>query len=148
MIKCSVVLLALVALPLLSVPSWAGKDSDELGQFGLVGSWALDCAKSPSTTNPFVSFTPSNAGQPTRQVITGRPQLDSLVPLSDVKMLDATHLRLSYPQGGVTVTVTLLKEQRRIRPFEAVESDGAASVRGGIVRANGHPTSWLLKCAD
>jgi hypothetical protein len=148
MMKRSALLLAFALLPLLPTASQAGKDSDELLQFGLVGSWALDCTKPPSPANPFVNFTPSTAGQPTRQVITGKPQFDSLVPLSDAQMLDATYLRVSYPQGRVTITVTLLKDQRRIRPYEAVASDGTVSVSGGNVKATGQPTSWLLKCAD
>jgi hypothetical protein len=148
MMKRWAFLLAVALLPLLPAASRAGKDSDELSQFGLVGSWSFDCRKTPSPANPFVSFILSTAGQPTRQVITGKPQFDSLVPLSDAQMLDATHLRVSYPQGGVTITVTLLKEQRRIRPFEAVASDGTVSVRGGVVKASGLPTGWLLKCAD
>ena len=91
---------------------------------------------------------PSTAGQPTRQIITGKPQYDHLVPLSHAELLDATHLRLSYPQGAVTITVTLLKDQRRIRPYEAVASNGMISVSGGNVKATGQPTNWLLKCAD
>lgn len=140
----------LLALALLLMPgvSQAGTDSDALLQFGLIGNWAFDCQKPPGPANPFISFTPSTAGQPTRQIITGTPDYDGVVPLSDVAMLDMTHLRLSYPQGGVTVTVTLLKEQQRIRPYEAVASDGTISVSGGNVKATGQPTSWLLKCAD
>ena len=139
---------ALAALLLMPAISHAGKDSDALLQFGLIGNWSLDCQKPPSPTNPFMSFTPSTAGQPTRQIITGKPQYDSLVPISGAEMLDATHLRLSYPQGSVMITVTLLKEQqRRIRPYEAVASDGTVSVSGGNVKASGLPTNWLLKCA-
>lgn len=141
-------LLALALLLLMSATSQAGTDSDVLLQFGLIGNWAFDCQKPPGSANPFVSFTPSTAGKPTRQIITGKPEFDSLVPLSEVAMLDATHLRLSYPQGGVTVTVILLKEQNRVRPYEAVASDGAISVSGGNVKATGAPTNWLLKCAD
>ena len=139
-----------LALALLFLPAiaHAGKDSDALVQFGLIGSWALDCRKPPSPANPFVTFTPSTAGEPTRQIVTGKPQYDSLVPLSDVALLDATHLRLSYPQGPVTVTVTLAKEPRRIRPYEAVESNGMVSVSGGMAKGTGLPTKWLLKCAD
>jgi hypothetical protein len=148
MMKRWAFLLAVALVPLLPVASQAGKDSDALLQFGLVGSWSLDCQKPPSPANPFVSFIPSTAGQPSRQVITGKPQFDSLVPLSDAQMLDATYLRVSYPQGRVTITVTLLKDQRRIRPYEAVASDGTVSVSGGNVKATGQPTSWLLKCAD
>ncbi len=148
MMKRWAFLLAVVLLPLRPAVSQAGKDSDELLQFGLVGSWSLDCQKPPSPANPFVSFIQSTAGQPTRQVVTGKPQFDSLVPLSDAQMLDDTHLRLSYPQGRVTITVTLLKEQRRIRPYEAVASDGTVSVSRGVVKASGQPTGWLLKCAD
>ena len=141
-------LFALASLLLVPAVAEAGTDSDALLQFGLIGNWALDCQKPPSPANPFINFTPSNAGQPTRQVITGKPEYDSLVPLNGVAMLDGSHLRLSYPQGGVTVTVTLLKEQRRIRPYEAVASNGVVSVSGGNIKATGQPTTWLLKCAD
>jgi hypothetical protein len=141
-------LLALASLLLAPAISHAGPDNDALLQFGLLGHWAFDCQKPPSPANPFMSFTPSTAGQPTRQIITGKPQYDHLVPLSHAELLDATHLRLSYPQGAVTITVTLLKEQRRIRPYEAVASNGMVSVSGGNVKATGQPTNWLLKCAD
>ena len=139
---------ALALLLLMPAVARAGKDSDALLQFGLIGNWSLDCQKPPSPANPFMNFTPSTAGQPTRQIITGKPQYDNLVPVSHAEMLDATHLRLSYPQGAVTITVTLLKEQRRIRPYEAVTSNGLVSVSGGNVKATGQPTNWLLKCAD
>ena len=126
----------------------AGPDSDALLQFGLLGNWAFDCQKPPSPANPFINFSFSRAGPPTRQIITGRPEFDSRVPLSNVAILDAMHLRLSYPQGGVTVTVTLLMELGRVRPYEAIASDGTVSVSGGNVMATGQPTNWLLKCGD
>lgn len=138
---------ALVAV-LLFVPvlARAGADSDALTKFGLIGDWAADCKAFPSATNPFITFIPSTAGQPTRQVITGKPQYDSLVPISDAALLDATHLRLSYPQSGVTITATLVKDKQRIRPVEAVASDGNVSVHGGLVQRTGQPTGWLQKC--
>jgi hypothetical protein len=126
----------------------ADVDSDALLRFGLIGNWALDCQAPPSLANPFMNFIPSSAGKPTRQIVTGKPEYDSLVPISDTALLDDSHLRLSYPQGRVTVTVTLVKDQLRVRPFEAVASDGTVSVKGGIVQYNGRPTSWLEKCPD
>jgi hypothetical protein len=138
----------LLAAALAIAPSFAraGADSDALTKFGLIGDWAPDCKAFPSPTNPFMTFIPSTAGQPTRQIITGKPQFDSLVPIGDAALLDDTHLRLSYPQGGVTITVILLKDQKRIRPFEATASDGTVSVSGGIVKRSGQPTGWLQKC--
>ena len=137
-----------LAALLLFVPALAhaGADSDALTKFGLIGDWAADCKAFPSPTNPFVTFIPSTAGQPTRQVITGKPQYDSLVPISDAALLDDTHLRLSYPQGGVTVTATLQRDKQRIRPVEAVASDGNVSIHGGLVQRTGQPTGWLQKC--
>lgn len=133
---------------LLFVPALAraSADSDALTKFGLIGDWAANCKAFPSPTNPFVTFIPSTAGQPTRQVITGKPQLDSLVPISDAARIDDTHLRLSYPQGGVTITATLLRDKQRIRPVEAVASDGNVSIHGGLVQRTGQPTGWLQKC--
>jgi hypothetical protein len=141
-------LFALALLPLTSASSEAGADSDALQQFGLIGNWAFDCHKPPSPANPFINFASSSAGQPTRQIITGRPKFDARVPLSDVAILDAMHLRLSYPQGGIKVTVILLMQLGRFRPYEAVVSDGTVSVSGGEVKATGQPTNWLVKCGD
>lgn len=138
--------LALLMLTLTARSARAGEDSDALVKFGLIGDWARDCKAFPSPTNPFMTFLPSTAGEPMRQLITGKPQYDSLVPIRDAALIDGTHLRLSYPQGAVTVTVTLLKEQQRVRPFEATASDGTVSVRGGIVQASGQPTDWIEKC--
>ncbi|HXR88112.1 MAG TPA: hypothetical protein VN728_14130 [Stellaceae bacterium] len=140
--------LALAFALLVPVVSRAGADSDALLQFGLIGHWAFDCQKPPSPANPFINFNFTGSGQPTRQIITGKPEIDSRVPLSNVTILDALHLRLSYPQGGVTVTVTLLMELGRVRPYEAIASDGTVSVSGGNVTATGQPTNWLLKCPD
>jgi hypothetical protein len=141
-------LLALALLAVTSASSEAGADSDALLQFGLIGNWAFDCQKPPSPANPFVNFALSSGGQPTRQIITGSPKFDTRVPLSDVAILDAMHLRLSYPQGAIKVTVILLMQLGRFRPYEAVVSDGTVSVSGGEVKATGQPTNWLVKCGD
>ncbi len=139
-----------VALGLALAPGAAGasSDSDALLKFGLVGSWALDCRAPPSLANPFMNFIPSSAGDPMRQLITGRPEYDSLVPIRDTALIGSDRLRLSFPQGGVTVTVVLVKNGRRIRPFEATASDGTASVSNGIVQRSGQPTAWLEKCPN
>jgi hypothetical protein len=137
-----------IALLMTSGTARAGADSDALTKFGLIGDWALDCKAFPSPTNPFMTFIPSTDGQPTRQIITGKPEHDGVVPIRDAAIIDDNHLRLTYPQGGVTVTVTLLKDQGRIRPLEAVASDGTVSVSGGIVKYSGQETSWLIKCGD
>lgn len=138
--------LACLTLILAQPAAHAGEDSDTLVKFGLIGDWARDCKAFPSPANPFMTFLPSTAGQPMRQLITGKPQYDSLVPIRDAALIDGTHLRLSYPQGAATMTVTLLKQQQRVRPFEAVASDGTVSVHGGIVQATGQPSGWIEKC--
>lgn len=143
------IIFGLVSLALLFAGSArASNDSDVLAQFGLVGSWASDCHAVPSPTNPFVNFTFSDTGQPMRLVIAGKPQYQSMVPLSDMRSIDETHLQFSYPQAGVTVTVILVKEQNRIRPYRAMASDGTVSVENGIVKSSGQETKWLLKCGD
>lgn len=139
-------IVAMLPLALAPALAHAGADSDALTKFGLVGDWALDCKAFPSPTNPYSTFVPSTEGQPTRQIVTGTPQHDSLVSIKNVALLDDTHLRLTYPQGGVTVTVTLLKDNGRIRPYEARASDGTVSVIEGLVQRTGQPTAWLEKC--
>jgi hypothetical protein len=140
-----VVLLAALAV-IVPGAAWAGADSDAVVQFGLVGSWALNCQAAPSPANPFMSFDPSTSGEPIRQIITGRPQYDSHVPVSKVSAIGTARLQLTYPQGGVTITVVLEKDQQRIRPIDAMASDGTVSVKDGIVQYSGQPTAWLFKC--
>ena len=139
-------LAAMLPLALAPALAHAGADSDALTKFGLIGDWAFDCKAFPSPTNPYSTFMPSTGGQPTRQITTGNPQHDNLVPIRDAALLDDTHLRLSYPQGSVTITVTLLKDNGRVRPVEAHTSDGTVSVIDGLVQRTGEPTAWLEKC--
>jgi hypothetical protein len=107
----------------------------------------MDCGAPPSPTNPYVNFSPSADGQPIRQIVTGKPKDDSVVPLSNVSLFGDNRLQLSFPQGSVTVTVILIKDQRRIRPYQSVASDGNVSVKDGIVQSGGQQTRWLNKCA-
>ena len=124
----------------------AGPDSDALTKFGLIGSWAIDCSAPPSMTNPVQIFVPSNAGEPTRQLLVGNSDVDRIMPIHDAIMITDDRLRLSFPQNDVTVTIVLVKDNGRIRPLESTTNDGRTLVSGGIVQANGQQTTWLEKC--
>jgi hypothetical protein len=126
----------------------ASPDSDALAKFGLIGSWAIDCKAPSGPSNPFQVFTPSTAGEPTRQLITGNAAHDSMVPVRDVVRLDGDHLQLSFAQAGIVVTVVLLKEKGRIRPMTSRINGGSVLVEGGIALRNGQETTWLQKCPD
>jgi hypothetical protein len=126
----------------------ASPDSDALVKYGLIGSWAVDCKKPPADDNPFQVITPSNAGEPTRQLMTGNGNHTSPTPLHDVARVDADHLRFSFTQGMAVVTVTLVKEKGRIRPTESQTGDGQVVVKDGIVVRSGQQTIWLQKCPD
>ena len=140
--------LALVALALLVAPGLARAetDSDTLAQFGLIGSWALDCHAPASLANPFETLVPSKTGEAARRLSTGNPALDRVEPIHDVILITADRLRLSYPQNSITVTVVFLKENGRIRVLESTTSNGLTVVSGGIVQRNGQQTAWLEKC--
>lgn len=140
--------LALLTLAILAAPgpARAGTDSDVLAQFGLIGSWALDCHAPASLANPFETLVPSKTGEPTRRLSTGNPALDRVEPIHDVILITADRLRLSYPQNSITVTVVFIKENGRIRVLESTTSNGLTVVSGGIVQRNGQQTAWLEKC--
>lgn len=139
-------MLASAVLAVAASAARAGTDSDALSKFGLIGSWAIDCTAPPSMTNPVQIFVPSNAGEPTRQLLVGNPDVDRIMPIHDAIMITDDRLRLSFPQNDLTVTVVLVKDNGRIRPLESTTSDGRTLVSGGIVQANGQQTTWLEKC--
>lgn len=126
----------------------ASEDSDALARFGLLGSWAVDCSAPASVSNPFQSFTPSNYGEPIRELIVGNPAYDRTTPIHDVIQITGDRLRLSFEQNGIRVTIVLVKEANRVRPLESTTADGMTLVSGGIVQRSGRPTTWLEKCPD
>ena len=140
------VCLAAAVLAFAAGPARAGADSDALAKFGLVGSWAIDCHAPPSLSNPFQSFILSTAGDPIRQDIVGDPDRDRIVPIHDVVVIASDRLRLSFAQGGIAVTVVLVKDKGRVRPLESTTSDGRTIVSGGVVQRTGQQTIWLQKC--
>lgn len=137
-----------VVLALTMASAHAGPDSDALTKFGLIGSWAIDCRAPPSLANPFQTFVASAAGQPTRQLIVGNPDIDRIEPIHDAALIAEDRLRLSFAQNGLMITVVLLKDHGRIRPIESVTSSGLTVVSHGIVQRNGEATSWLEKCPN
>ena len=70
-LKCSGRSSAILALALVATPAAARPDSDMLRKLGMLGMWAVDCAKPPGNGNFYIEHIPSERGNPTRKTTAG-----------------------------------------------------------------------------
>ena len=61
----------ILALALVATSAAARSDSDMLRKLGMLGMWAVDCAKPPGNGNFYIEHIPSELGNPTRKTTAG-----------------------------------------------------------------------------
>jgi hypothetical protein len=133
-----------------AVPAAKAEPVDALfQQFGLFGTWAIDCAQAASPANPHVSVTTPSAGLVLEQHDLGQG-------VNHYKTLSAERLsgeRLSVEvifQPGTAAEerqrlVFLVRKGTRRTMFNQPEG-GAVRVKDGIALAHGRKTPVLHKC--
>lgn len=144
-------LVAFACLALLSAASAvAGRDDDAVIKFGLLGTWAVDCAKPPSPDNPHTSIAASWAGHPrqTTDIGTGYTQP---VELRNVRIIATDRLALLVVYVGLaeepSFQVILARVGARFRSHESVRRDGVALIREGRFVDTGDPTPLFERCS-
>jgi hypothetical protein len=144
----------IIAVAFLSMltPAVAGPDNDIVRQFGLFGTWAVDCSKPPSNDNSYEEYTPSKAGYPTRRWY--RKKDDRYIPAQSFEMRNVRIVRpsrLAYldvrKSDGDLTNIVVVKVDNRQRSDEAVDpKDGKVYIKDGTIVRTGKPTELFQKC--
>ena len=149
--RTSLTLLIVIFVSLSAAAPRAQTATESLAQLGLLGRWSVQCAKSPSGTNPHIFFERSNSGTGARFRVefgSGAPPLTDHVESARLVRFGTIAIRTTALQpGDLSFEITILKEPSRLRTIESVGSDGKVYIRDGVVMDTGEVNPWQNKCA-
>lgn len=138
------------ALLLLTATARAQSPTNAVEEFGLLGTWAIDCAQSPSPRNEHTVFAVTSIGtvqlrndfgiaydEMVYRVVAARRVGPDMIALRQVLTTDK----------DVVLDVVMLKVDDKVRIWSSRGRDGKALVREGTIPStNGQETRWALRC--
>lgn len=142
---------SVLALLLMMATPCAAEESPVLGalkQFGVLGTWAIDCAQPASLQNEYSIYAASPSGGATLSYARGEPYRDivyeirTAVPVAESRL--ALHV-FGLP-GGFSVDLVLLKESDTVRVWSSHTPDGRMLVLDGIITGNGKQSPRFKRC--
>jgi hypothetical protein len=121
-----------------------------LQEFGLLGTWAGECAQSASPMNNHATYLVTSSGGLQLKYQSGADYEDSVYDILDAKRLGPDKLSLRQvlmSNDRVTLDIVLLKENDRIRIWSSLFPDGTALVEDGVMSSmTGRETRWMTRC--
>jgi hypothetical protein len=142
----------LSAFLLLSLPALATAQpvQSALREFGLLGTWAAECAQGPSPGNTHATYeiTPAGAAQVSNAFGDGYDV--SVYSISEAKALGTDRLALRetmVSDKNVVLDVVLMKENGKVRIWSSTHADGTPLVTDGMISAPvNRETRWVARC--
>ena len=136
-------LLALFAL--LGPTPAAASDADTLERFGMLGTFAVDCAAPASRSNPHLVYAATRQGNVTR-TLKMEPGLDGTFPMRNLRLLGPD--RLQYEETGrrAEFIVTVARIGDKFRSWQSVQADGKVLIQDGKFPDSGAPTLAFERC--
>jgi hypothetical protein len=141
---------ALAALLLTAAPALADKGSvpGTLQQFGLLGTWALDCARAASPDNEYSIYAVSPSGEATLSYSRGLPYLDIVYAIMAAERVasDRLALQVLHMSERMAVDLVLLKQGDTVRVWSSHTPDGRMRVIDGVITGNGKESPRFRRC--
>ncbi len=141
----------LAALLLAAAPCWADESPvpGALEQFGLLGTWAVDCAHPASPSNEYAVYSVLPSGAATLTYPRGAPYRDIIYVIRTAERVaeDRLALRVLRVPEKIPVDLVLLKTGDAIRVWSSHASDGRMLVIDGIIAGNGVASPRFERCA-
>jgi hypothetical protein len=122
-----------------------------LGEFGLLGTWSIDCSHPPSVTNSYAIFRVPAAGFPSETFHAGAGYTDNVYTIQGVERpaADRLMLHMVFESNGNRQDSLIVKSNSRIRTWWSRRQDGTITVSDGKIHtAADRPTDWLTRCGD
>ena len=141
------------ALQLILLTSFANAQSSTAAvkEFGLFGTWALDCGQPPGPANAYVNFTLTSEGTVELRDSFG-PDYDEMVyRVVEARRVGAFRLAMRQvlaTDERIVLETETLRTRDRIRNWSSRFSDGSGTlVEDGRMPADeGHETAWMARC--
>lgn len=130
---------------------WGGASAQTVAgvveQWGLLGTWAVDCRQPPSGNRTHFTYVkrPDGAGVDARRDF-GDPAVNDSSRIRSARILPDGSLELSEDSADPFTWVTIKGSDGRIRSMTGRTGNGQYTVRDGRFVHNGAPTPWQTRC--
>src|SRR5512146_2511644 len=130
-------------------PAMAGADSDAVRKFGLVGTWAPDCAKPPGPNNIYSEFAAPDVGHPIRSYYSqrGRAVFFEMREVRIVAPNRIAYLDVRKSDGDLTNVTIEMADGWQYTVESSDPKDGKVYIKDGILVASGQPSQRDRKCS-
>jgi hypothetical protein len=139
--------LAMAILQANILPAAADTAAEVVRRWGLIGSWATDCAVPPSKARPYLSYDIAANGRVMhrRDFGTGRDEQEIIA--AKILADGVLSIRIHFPAFKQTRENGIAKQpDGSIRAMYSRNDRNEYTVQNGKFVANGNPTSVLRKC--
>ncbi len=142
---------ALAALLLTAAPVLADESpvTGALQQFGLPGTWAIDCAHAASAEDEHSIYAVSASGEATLTYTRGEPYRDIVYTIRTAERVapDRLALQVLHMPDRTPVDLVLLKKAGAVRVWSSHTADGRMLVIDGVITGNGKDSPRFTRCA-
>jgi len=136
-------LIAAVLLSLSVMPSVASERA-ALAKAGVLGTWAIDCSKPPSTSNYHMVYAVDAKGIATETQLTGS---QSVRQLRNVQFISKQWMLYSYLDAdGEMLSILTFFDAGRKKSWWSVGNEGKAYIMDGKFLPDGNSVPWFKKC--
>jgi hypothetical protein len=121
---------------------------ETLRQFGLLGTWAVDCARPAGPADEHSIYAVSASGEATLSYARGGPYRDIVygIRTADPVAPDRLALQVLHMPDRTPVDLVLLKEGGSLRVWSSHTADGRMLVIDGVITGNGKPSPRFNRC--
>jgi hypothetical protein len=138
-----------VALMLTALhPVWAATTAETARKWGVIGTWAVDCAIPPDRDQPLIIYEVTADRMMMRRDYGNRKD-ENEVSSADVSEDGILTLRIFFPAFKTTrANGIVMQPDGSIRAVYNINAKGEYIIRDGWFVASGNPTVALHKCAS
>ena len=141
---------ALAALLLAAAPALADESPvpGALQQFGLLGTWAIDCARAAGPGDEYSIYAVSPSGEATLTYTRGEAFRDIVYAIRTAERVDDDRLELHvlHLPERIQVNLVLRKEGDSVRVWSSHTPDGRMLVIDGVITGNGKDSPRFKRC--
>jgi hypothetical protein len=121
---------------------------DILRQFGLLGTWAIDCSRAAGPNDEHSIYAISASGEATMSYTRGEPYRDIVYSIRAAERVAPDRLALTvlHMPDRTPVDLVLLKEAGTLRVWSSHTPDGRMLVMGGVITGNGKESPRFRRC--
>jgi hypothetical protein len=141
-------LIAGLAVLLLPLPARAASAREVFERHGLMGTWAIDCARPASLGNPFVTYHTAGSDGVERLAATGPSDLTDVSVVDSVVDLGPTELTVHWRSGnpGRDSTNRLVVKDDLIQVVDSMLDIGIKMVENGQLTGDHSPMPPYRRC--